>query len=251
MPKDDVYGEKVEVTSYRLSLDAAYGINKNWMVKVSGYGSNMFQPEFKAEGVSFSTKYRFYSRDDFHKHFRMAGFGKIAYSDNPRYMATKIVHQFPDGPHEMVMMHDADELNLDGNHSGWQLGVVATQLIHKLAVSGTVSYIDRMNDTKYPMIPNLAQSALQYSFSAGYLLFPNNYENYGQTNLNLYAELIGQSLLDKPGTYYDLAPAVQLIFSSKARVDLSYRFQLGGNISRFNEQLWLLRFEYNFLQAFN
>jgi hypothetical protein len=98
--------------------------------------------------------------------------------------------------------------------------------------------------------PEQAQSALQYSFSAGYLLFPKDYQSYGQTNLNLYAEFIGQSLLDKPGTYFDLAPAIQLILNSKARIDFSYRFQLGGNMSRFNERLWLLRFEYNFLQAF-
>jgi hypothetical protein len=56
--------------------------------------------------------------------------------------------------------------------------------------------------------------------------------------------------MDKPGTFIDFAPALQLILNSKARIDLSYRFQVSGNMSRFNEKLWLLRFEYNFLQAF-
>ncbi len=250
MPMADVMGGDVEKNSYRLSFDAAYGIHKNWMMKVSGYASDMFQSKFELEGASLYTKYRFLSNDDFHKHFRMAGFGKIAYSSNPMFMETTVVHQYPDGPHEENLLHDADELNLDGNHSGWQLGLVATQLVHKLAISGTASYLGRINETKMLVTPEQAQSALQYSLSAGYLLFPKSYENYGQTNLNLYAELIGQTLLDKPGTFYDFAPAVQLIFNSKVRVDFSYRFQLGGNMSRFNENLWLLRFEYNFLQAF-
>jgi hypothetical protein len=220
------------------------------MVKLSGYGSDMFQPQFKPEGFSFYTKYRFLSNDDFHKHFRMAAFGKVAYSGNPRFMETTVVHDYPSGPHEETMLHDADELNLEGNHSGWQAGLVATQLIHKLAISATASYIGRINDTKMLVTPEQAQSGVQYSLSAGYLLFPKDYETYGQTNLNLYAELIGQSLLDKPGTFIDFAPALQLILNSKARIDLSYRFQVSGNMSRFNEKLWLLRFEYNFLQAF-
>jgi hypothetical protein len=250
MPMADVMGGQVDRTSYRLSLDAAYGINKNLMVKLSGYGSDMFQPQFKAEGAALSAKYRFYSNDDFHKHFRMAGFGKIAYSNNPRFMQTTVVHQYPDGPHTETMLHDADELHLDGNHSGWQVGLVGTQLVHKLALSGTLSYIGRINNTKMLVTPELAQSGMQYAVSAGYLLFPRNYDNYGQTNINLYAELIGQSALDKYGSFLDFAPAVQLILNSKARIDLAYRFQLNGTMSRFNEKLWLLRFEYNFLQAF-
>lgn len=250
MPMSDVMGGAVDRNSYRLSIDAAYGINKNLMVKLSGYGSDMFQPQFKIEGAALSAKYRFYSNDDFHKHFRMAGFGKIAYSNNPRFMKSTVVHQYPDGPHTETMLHDADELHLDGNHSGWQLGMVGTQLVHKLALSGSFSYIGRINNTKMFVTPELAQSGLQYSLSAGYLLFPRDYESYGQTNLNLYAELIGQTSLDKYGNFLDLAPAVQLILNSKARIDLAYRFQLNGTMSRFNEQLWLLRFEYNILQAF-
>lgn len=246
----DLDGGSNNNTSYRLSADASYGLNKNLMVKVAGYASDMFQPQFKPEAVSLYTKYRFLSNDDFHSHFRMAGFAKVAYSSNPRFMESTIVHQYPDGPHEEKMLHDADELHLDGNHSGWQAGVVATQLVHKLAISGATSYIGRINNTKMLVLPELAQSGFQYSISAGYLLFPKNYESYGQTNINLYVELLGQSALDKPVSFLDLAPAVQLIFNSKARIDLSHRFQLSGNMGRFNEKLWLLRFEYNFLQAF-
>lgn len=250
MPMADIMDGQVAETSFRLSLDAAYGISKNLMVKISGYASNMFQSTFQPEGVALSTQYRFYSNDDFHKHFRMAGFGKIAYSNNPRFMEMTVVHQRPDGPHTETMLHDADELHLDGNHSGWQLSAVGTQLVNKLAISGTLSYIARINDTKMLVSPELAQSGMQYSLSAGYLLFPKDYTSYGQTNLNLYVELLGQSALDKFANFWDLAPAAQLIINSKARVDFSYRFQIKGNMSRFNKELWLLRFEYNFLQAF-
>lgn len=250
MPMADIMGGEVNNTSYRFSVDAAYGISKNFMVKLTGYGSDMFQPQFKVEGGALSAKYRFYSQDDFHKHFRMAGFGKIAYSNNPMFMEMTVVHQRPDGPHTETMLHDADELHLDGNHSGWQIGVVGTQLVHKLAVSGTLSYIGRINDTKMLVLPELAQSALQYSLSTGYLLFPKDYATYGQMNLNLYTEIIGQTTIDKRTGFLDLAPALQLILNSKARIDFSYRFQLTGGMSRFNDRLWLLRFEYNLLQAF-
>lgn len=257
MPMADLEGMDVDRNSYRLSADLMYGISKNWMVKVSGYASDMFQPQLEAEAASFYTKYRFLSRDDFHKHFRMAAFGKIAYSSNPSGMETKTIHYLPDGnggtsPHEIIMKHGADELNLEGNHSGWQAGVVATQLIQKLALSGTVSYLNRWEDAdpEYILLPPNAQSALQYTFSAGYLLFPKDYKSYDQTNINLYAEFIGQSALDKSANFVDVAPSVQFIIKSKARVDLSYRFQIDGNMRRFNTDQWLLRFEYNWLQAF-
>jgi len=256
MPMElDGMGMEINNTSVRISADIMYGISKNWMVKVSGYASDMFQPQLKAEAASLYTKYRFLSRDDFHKHFRMAAFGKMAYSKNPAQMQTKSIHYLPDGnggtmEHEETMLHGADELNLEGNHSGWQAGVVATQLIHKLALSGTASYLGRWESNNLDYTPQNAQSALQYSFSAGYLLFPKDYTSYDQTNLNIYGELIGQSTLDKSASFLDFAPSLQLIIKSKARVDLSYRFQISGEMKRFNTEQWLLRFEYNWLQAF-
>lgn len=256
MPSADVDGGKVERNMQRFSPDISYGISKNLSVKASGYFSNMFQSATRWEGASFSAKYRFLSNDDFHKHFRMAGFGKVAFNRNPYFMHSEVTHQRPDGnggtiPHTEMMRHTADEQMLEGNHGGWQAGVVATQLLHKLAISGSLSTLSRWNNGSRFAVPNeAAKGALQYTLSAGYLLFPRSYQTYNQVNLNLYMELIGQSAYGRPNQFLDAAPALQFIIGSKARVDVAYRFQLSGNMRRFNEEQFLLRLEYNWLQAF-
>ena len=86
--------------------------------------------------------------------------------------------------------------------------------------------------------------------SAGYLLFPKKYTSYEQTNLNLYVELLGQRTYDKKRYFVDLAPAAQLIFNSQAKLNLGYRFQLGGDMMRMANESWMLSFEWLFLNAF-
>jgi hypothetical protein len=256
MPMRNLHPDQLEQeTSLRISTDLAYGISKNLMVKAALYGSDMFQPGWQYEAASFSAKYRFLSRDNFHSHTRMAAFGKLAFSCNPYTMPVGLRHFYPDGnggtyPHDETIQHGADEQQLEGNHSGWQVGIVATRLEHKLAISATLSALSRFDNGRFSVPENYASSAMQYSISAGYLLFPREYASYGQTNLNLYAEFIGQSTFDRQGNFMDAAPGVQWIFSSKARLDLAYRFQLWGDMRRFNRQMALLRFEYNWLQAF-
>ncbi len=239
--------------TYRLDPELMWGVSKKWMVHVNFYASNMFTSTFKFEGGSLYAKYRFLSKDDIHKHFRMAAFGKVSLIDNPFTMQHTEKHLYPDGnggfyEHTLLTSHSSDEQNLDGNHSGWQLGIIATQLIDKLALSGSLSSIVRWNNLggneKYVGDP---PGALQTTLSAGYLLLPRNYESYRQTNMNLYAELIMQKPYDHPGFFVDAAPAVQFIFNSICRLDLGYRFQLGGNLDRFNTQQWLVRIEYNWL----
>jgi len=85
--------------------------------------------------------------------------------------------------------------------------------------------------------------------SAGYLLFPRNYTSYKQTNLNLYVELLGQNTYDLKRYYADLAPAIQLIFNSNAKLNIGYRFELGSDMHRMSAQSWLISFERTFLNA--
>lgn len=255
MPMADVHDGKVDRTSFRLSPELMYGIHKNWMVKLSGYAGNMFGPGSAWEGGALYTKYRFYSQDDFHRHLRMAAFGKLAINNNPYQMESEVTHWYPDGAggvfeHKERVLHSANEQMLEGNHSGWQVGVVATRLVHKLALSATGSFIQRINNPSFSRLPGDVGSAWQGSLSAGYLLFPRQYESYSQTNVNLYVEMIGQRSIGRPGYFLDAAPAVQFILNSAARIDLAWRFQLGGNIMRFNTEQGLIRLEYNFLQAF-
>ncbi|HCN83729.1 MAG TPA: hypothetical protein DIT07_08915 [Sphingobacteriaceae bacterium] len=73
---------------------------------------------------------------------------------------------------------------------------------------------------------------------------------YKQTNVNLYLEFLGKSNPGKAENLMDLAPAVQFIFNSKLRVDLSQRIQLWGNMDRSTKNMYLIRAEYNLFNVF-
>src|SRR6185436_5971810 len=110
-----VHGNKLE---QRYSPEVMFGLSKKWMVHAGLTFSNMYQNSLYYESARLYAKYRFLSKDDVHKHFRMAAFVMGAYSRNH-------------------LQHN--ELNLMGEHSGVQAGVIATQLWNKLAVSATIS----------------------------------------------------------------------------------------------------------------
>lgn len=144
-----------------------------------------------------------------------------------------------------------NELSLMGHHSGVQGGIIATQLLNKLAVSGSVSMLEvfdkkRRNKT---LPQQYAFEAVNYSLSAGYLVFPKSYTDYKQTNINIYAELLGGRNLDwKYEKYYlDLAPSLQLIFTSNSKLNLGYRFQLKSDIYRLMKSSYMVSYEYIFL----
>lgn len=237
--------------SYRTEPEVMFGINKNLMIHGTLYGSNMFQQKFRFEGGSIYGKYRFLSLDDVHSHFRMAAFGKLSLIKNPAGISYTMVHTTGGIQHEEEKVIYGDEIDISGNHSGWNGGIIATQLIHKLAISATGSFASRWKNIGYEKPAAINNNAANYSLSAGYLLLPRNYKNYNQVNLNLYVELLASSNLDRKGHYTDLAPGIQLIFNSTSRLDVGWRKQLWGNITRFNTSSWLLRYEYNFLDLFN
>ncbi len=216
----------------RYSPEVMFGISKKWMVHATFTFSNMYEPFFYYESARLYGKYRFLSKDEVHKHFRMAAFATAAYSRNH-------------------LQHN--ELNLMGDHSGVQVGLIATQLWNKLAVSGTASLIEvldeQRNDKTMPQ--QYAFESLNYSLSAGYLVLPLDYKDYKQTNLNIYAELLGGRNLDWEYEKYflDLAPSLQLIFNSTSKLNLGYRFQLKSDIYRNMKNSWMISFEYIFLNA--
>jgi hypothetical protein len=213
----------------RYMPEITYGINKNWMIRGGITLSNMHQKEFIFESVRLYGKYRFLSIDDVHKHFRMAAFATAAYSRNP--------------------LHH-NELNLMGDHSGFNAGVVATQLLHKLALSASGSITQMLDESRSNKITprRYAYEAFNYTFSAGYLILPREYRDYKQTNLNLYVELLGARNLDLKGHYTDLAPALQLIFNSNSKLNLMYRFQLAGSFQRMAKESVGISFERTFLR---
>ncbi|MCY7422750.1 MAG: hypothetical protein LH478_13525 [Chitinophagaceae bacterium] len=209
--------------------EVMFGIDKNWMVHVSGSVSNYYHKNMEVDGGKLYVKYRFYSNDEVHKHFRMAAFADAGFSRHPyTYM----------------------DANLDGDNDGVQGGIIATQLINKLAISGTASYLKIFKPAnKTGVNPSLAYNMLNYSLSTGYLLFPREYVDYKQTNLNLYVEMLGMKALGKNDYGLDLAPAVQLIFNSNSKVNIGYRFQVAGNMTRIAKQQLLVSLEHTFFNA--
>ena len=216
----------------RYMPEVMFGINKNWMLHVGTTFGDMHTSNFSWESVFLYNKYRFFSKDGIHRHFRMAAFAEAAYSRAP--------------------FHN-DEVSLQGDKSGIQFGLIATQLWNKLAVSGTVSHtqiLDKSRNSKNTIyIPSRIYQAMNYSLSAGYLLFPKDYTDYKQTNLNLYAEVLAQQSLDRKAYYVDLAPALQIIFNSNTKLNMGYRFELDGTMQRMAKRSWLISLERTFLGA--
>lgn len=219
-------------TEQRQALAVQLGLNKQWMVRAATTISDMYSyPATRWESINVYAKYRFLSKDEVHKHFRAAAFLEASYSKNDLYY---------------------DELSLEGDQSGVQAGLVFTQLLHKLALSSTVSVTEviheqRSNDDSPQGIYPYA--SFNYSLSAGYLLLPRKYVSYKQTNFNIYLELLGSNTLDKSLHFVDLAPAVQLIFNSNTKVNAGYRFQLSGNMHRMATESLLISVETTFLNV--
>lgn len=220
-------------TLQRYMPEVMFGLSKKWMVHAGANFSNMHQQSMIWEGARLYGKYRFYSNDDVHKHFRMAVFGTAAYSRNHL---------------------DHNEINLMmGEQSGLQGGVIATQLWNKLALSATAAWNEVLDEKRTDKLyaDQYAFQAINYSLSAGYLLLPFEYRDYNQTNLNLYVELLGGRNINFPREkyYVDLAPSLQAIFHSTAKLNVGYRFQLGSDIYRLTKNSFLVSFEYIFLDA--
>lgn len=214
----------------RTSLEIMYGASKSLMVHGALYASDYYQTQQHFEGGSVYAKYRFLSIDSVQKHFRGAVFAKVADINNP------FVNQ---------------EIGLEGDNSGFQTGVVFTQLLHKLALSASASYLHAFdNSGGYALPVTNARDEIGYTLSAGYLLFPKSYQNYNQVNVNVYTELLGKTNPGYGQSYLDIAPAVQLIFNSVFRVDFSYRTPLYNNMVRTSQNTYLVRLEYNLFNVF-
>jgi hypothetical protein len=224
-------GYHTDKLEQRHMLELHAGLSKKWMLDVGATMSDMYSPNIRFESVNFYTKYRFYSDDQVHRHFRAAAFVEGSWSrNNPFY----------------------DEIAFDGDQSGIRGGFIFTQLLHKLAISSTLSLSEVLHEKRFEKVagPQLYPwQSFNYSLSAGYLLFPRNYVGFNQTNFNLYLELLGSNALDKSLYYVDLAPAIQFIFNSNTKLNAGYRFQLGGNMHRMAEESWTLSLETTFLNA--
>jgi hypothetical protein len=217
-------------TNYHLIPGIRVGVSKKLMIQGAAFFSNRVK-QLKGEGGNLYAKYRFLSNDAVQKHFRMAAFGTMSFNNSD-------IHQ--------------EEINMYGHNTGFEAGIVATQLLHKVALSYSLSFVkalDNGNNNKY--LYGLKNSkAINYSFSIGKLMLPEEYRDYRQTNVNLMVEIVSQVNTGSGKYYVDIAPSVQLIFNSESRIDIGYKKQASSNLSRTAPNGFFIRIEHNFFNAF-
>ncbi|MFV8369571.1 hypothetical protein [Flavobacterium sp. LB2R40] len=214
--------------NYHLMPEITWGINKNLMVRSSVFVSNR-NNQLVTEGASFYTKYRFLSTDDLHSHFRMAAFGRYSFNNAD-------IHQ--------------EQIEIMGHNTGFETGIVATQLIKKVAISASVSFekaFDNKPNYKFPASQN--DNATNYTLSFGKLMYPKKYTNFKQTNINTMVEFVGQTLNENGKSYLDIVPSIQFIINSQARIDVAYRQELYSSMLRSAPNGFYLNLEYTFFNV--
>ncbi len=193
---------------------------------------------YSKPSINLFAKYRIITNDGENKHFRMAAYSEYSFAKTA---------------------HDEAEPNLMDDTKGFGAGIITTYLKNKFAVSLTSGFIlpqaykesvkeefDINNVSRPGFVLNTKVNygrALQYNLSFGYLLLPRRYENYNQSNFNLYVEFIGkayeaatviqngvdvpiQAIGLKAGNYIDIHPGIQYIYKSNLRIEGSVGFNL-------------------------
>lgn len=221
-------GNNDKTINYHTMPELMVGLHKNLMIHAQTFLSNR-NNSLVAEGAAFYAKYRWLSKDEVHQHFRMATYGRFSFNNSD-------IHQ--------------EEIETMGHNSGYEIGIIATQLYKKFAYNATISVEQAIDNTTANKFPS-AQSnqAINYTISLGKLVLPKKYSNYHQTNFNIMLELLGQTLAHNKKSFIDVAPSFQFIFNSIARLDIAYRKQLYSNMLRTAPNGLLLKFEYNFFNV--
>ena len=201
----------------------SYGLSKKIMVSGSFQFANKpyeqdMMPNFGFNGFKLYSKQRILTTDKDKYHTRLSSFIKYSYHEN-KFMK--------------------DNLDLELQDTGFELGLIGTQLIKKLAISITSGFTRISNiDEKFTQGTTIKWqktnvNTFKNSISAGYLLFPRKYKSYRQTNFNIYLEYITNTIITKdfPSRYNKfsstLAPGIQFILLSRSRLDFSYKLRNG------------------------
>lgn len=213
--------------SYHLMPEIEYGISKKLMIIANSFLSNE-NNKVNFEGGSILTQYRFYSNDEAKKHFRMAVWSRLAINNAD-------IHQ--------------QEIELNGHNTGIRIGLTGTKLLHKTAISSTLSYQKATNNIYNKFPQNYATDAIDYTLSLGQLVLPKTYKSFDQTNVNFMIEMLGQSHINNGKSFLDIVPIIQFIIKSKARLDIAYRRQLYSSMIRTQHNGVIVNFQYNIFNA--
>tara|TARA_Y100001954_G_scaffold54207_1_gene58071 strand:- start:3325 stop:3945 length:621 start_codon:yes stop_codon:yes gene_type:complete len=182
------------------------------------------QKNFAFNGFKLYSKQRIISTDKNKYHTRLSSF--IKYANHGKWYA----------PNYKYLKNNYD---LDFQDSGLEVGLIATQLINKLAVSVTSGFGIISNRTSDGSYDDKNFNSFHNSISAGYLLFPRKYKSYKQTNLNVYLEYLTSTILSKehPVIYKKfmstLAPGIQFIIMSRSRLDFGYKIRSKNSPNEF------------------
>ncbi len=218
------HGKMLPTGTIRTDADGRYytfGVQKGLKYP---YGFDNFVMELR---------YRFFSKDGDHTHWRMAASLAFAGGTEP---------------------HDEAEPNLAmGDNAGLSLGYTTTYLKNKFAISFSSAFIlPARYYEAFEHVEILYGKAISYNLSFGYLVFPRTYKSYKQMNVNVYLELMGKTfgsgqihkneqevkILETDRfngqSLMEARPALQFIFNSNTRVDLSCGFPvIGSSYARF------------------
>ncbi len=214
---------------YNNMPELMWGVNKNLMIHATAFTSSM-EGNMMFQGGSLYVKYRFFSVDDLHSHFRLAAYGRLSTNNS-------------------TVNHE--EIETMGMNSGYETGIVATKLVNKTALSTSISYERALNNQDNGFPSTFSNSAMNYTFSIGQLMYPKKYTNFKQTNINAMLELLGQRLNQNGKSYLDVVPSIQFIVNSQARIDLAYRRQIYSDMDRISSNSILLKLEYTFFNVTN
>ncbi len=217
-------------TNYHLIPEVMIGVHPKLTVHAGMFLSNR-SDKFEYEGATIHAKYRFLNHDAMQRHFRMAAFARMSMNNSD-------VHQ--------------EEISIYGHNTGYEVGLVATQLMHKVAISSSISYVnatDNLNNNKF-IYGAKNSEALNYTLSFGKLILPHEYRSYRQTNMNIMVEFLNQVNLGSSKYYMDVAPTVQFIFNSQSKVDIGYRKELRSSMVRTAPNGFFVRLEHTFFNAY-
>jgi hypothetical protein len=194
--------------------ELSYGLTKKTTLR----GSLFFTPHSPSlNGASLMTKIRIISSDDANNHYRIACFGRVSYLNH---------------------IYKENKIEIFGNNSGYELGIIQTKLVEKLAINGVLSFEQKISDNFNNEKNN---SALNFSLSFGRLIYPKKYTNFKETNINLMFEVIGQKPLRKSEFNLNFTPIIQFIFNSQSRIDIAYQREI-NSITRIKNNYLIFNF---------
>jgi hypothetical protein len=202
---------------------------------------------FLIEGITLYGKYRFFSKDAEHSHWRIAAYGEFSKS---------------------FVAHREAEPSLNGNNTGAGAGFIITKLHKKLALSGTVGYIYPFKyEEKDSLISFRSGNTFIYNISVGYLLFPLKYKSYKDLNVNLYVECMNKIYEEAAyvhhalpvnsdfypvlmgGQYSEVRPAIQFIINSNTRIDASVSFPVYQQVETRTYPVYMINIQRYFYKS--